>query len=105
MGHLDRFAYRRADRAGHPLQAASGEGYRSSLGILRLSNKHGKQRLELACAKAFAIGSPSYKTVKTMLDQRMEAVPLRDEARRTSNADDMTPSLGAVNVRGSGYYH
>jgi hypothetical protein len=35
----------------------------------------------------------------------MEAVPLRDEARRTNNAEDMTPSLGALNVRGSGYYH
>lgn len=81
------------------------QGYRSSLGILRLSNKHGKQRLELACAKAFAIRSPSYKTVKTMLDQRMEAAPLRGETRSTTNADDMLSSLGAANVRGSGYYH
>jgi len=81
------------------------QGYRSSLGILRLSNKHGKQRLELACAKAFAIGSPSYKTVKTMLDQRMEAAPLRGETRRTNNAEDMTSSLGSDNVRGGDYYH
>jgi transposase len=81
------------------------QGYRSSLGILRLSNKHGRQRLELACAKAFAIGSPSYKTVKTMLEQRMEAVPLRGEQSRPGNADDRASSLGAVNVRGSGYYH
>jgi transposase len=81
------------------------QGYRSALGILRLSNKHGKQRLELACAKAFAIGSPSYKTVKTMLDQRMEAAPLRGDAKHTDHADDMAASLGAINVRGSGYYH
>ena len=48
------------------------QGYRSALGILRLANKHGAHRLELACAKAFAIGSPSYKTVKTMLDRLAE---------------------------------
>jgi transposase len=81
------------------------QGYRSALGILRLANKHGKPRLELACAKAFAIGSPSYKTVKTMLDQRMEAAPLRDQARRTDSSEDISSLLGAVNVRGSGYYH
>lgn len=81
------------------------QGYRSALGILRLSNKHGAQRLELACAKAFAIRSPSYKTVKTMLDQRMEAAPLRGEAKHAEHADDPLASLGAANVRGSGYYH
>jgi len=81
------------------------QGYRSALGILRLSNKHGKLRLELASAKAIAIRSPSYKTVKTMLDQRMEAAPLRGETKPTGNTEDMPSSLGAANVRGSGYYH
>jgi transposase len=81
------------------------QGYRSALGILRLSKKHGAGRLELASAKAFAIRSPSYKTVKTMLDQRMEAAPLRGEDRRAERADDPAASLGAINVRGSGYYH
>jgi hypothetical protein len=81
------------------------QGYRSALGILRLSNKHGKDRLELACAKALAIRSPSYKTIKTMLEQRMEAAPLRGEAGRTSNAEDTISSLGTANVRGSDYYH
>ena len=47
----------------------------------------------------------AYKTVKTMLDQRMEATPLRGETRSTNNANDMLSSLGTANVRGSGYYH
>lgn len=81
------------------------QGYRSALGILRLADKHGKQRLELASAKAIAIRSPSYKTVKTMLDQRMEAVPLRGEVNRADRADDPATSLGRTNLRGSGYYH
>lgn len=81
------------------------QGYRSALGILRLSKRHGAARLELASAKAFAIRSPSYKTIKTMLEQRMEAAPLRGEAKRSDRADDPATSIGATNVRGSGYYH
>lgn len=81
------------------------QGYRSALGILRLADKHGKQRLELASAKAIAIRSPSYRTVKTMLDQRMESAPLRGEATPSNHAEGMSSSLGSSNVRGSGYYH
>jgi transposase len=78
------------------------QGYRSALGILRLASKHGADRLERACDKALRIQSPSYKTVKTMLAQRMESVPLRGEV--DPGADD-GEHLGAKNVRGRGYYH
>lgn len=78
------------------------QGYRSALGILRLADKHGKDRLERASDKAFQISSPSYKTVKTMLKQRMEAVPLRGEQ---STDIDNSEHLGAANVRGRDYYH
>jgi transposase len=77
------------------------QGYRSALGILRLANKHGNERLELACEKAFQIHSPSYKTVKTMLKQRMESAPLRGEPETAVGSEH----LGATNVRGRGYYH
>jgi transposase len=76
------------------------QGYRSALGILRLANKHGEQRLERACDKASQIRSPSYKTVKTMLEQHMEAAPLRDAETGADSAH-----LGSANVRGRGYYH
>jgi transposase len=78
------------------------QGYRSALGILRLAKKCGEQRLERACEKAFKIGSPSYKTVKTMLEQRMEAAPLRGETKATDESVDL---LGVANVRGRNYYH
>lgn len=80
------------------------QGYRSALGILRLARKFSEQRLERACDKAFQIASPSYKTVKTMLAQRMEAAPLhgRDEARAPHEDADQ---LGSANVRGHDYYH
>lgn len=77
------------------------QGYRSALGILRLSRKHGEDRLERACDKAFRIQSPGYRTVKTMLAQRMEAVPLRGEKQAVAESEH----LGAGNVRGPGYYH
>ena len=78
------------------------QGYRSALGILRLADKHGKDRLERASDKAFQINSPSYRTVKTMLAQRMESTPLRGEP---SAAAESSEHLGAANVRGRGYYH
>jgi len=78
------------------------QGYRSALGILRLADKYSKQRLERACGKAFKIGSPSYKTVKTMLQQHMENAPLRGTTNATDEPADV---LGAANVRGRSYYH
>lgn len=77
------------------------QGYRSALGILRLANKHGEQRLERACEKAFQINAASYKTVKTLLKQHMEDAPLR--AAESAPAD--SSHLGGKNVRGRGYYH
>jgi transposase len=78
------------------------QGYRSALGILRLADKHGKDRLERASDKAFQISSPSYRTVKTMLAQRMESVALRGEQGAAAESSE---HLGAANVRGRGYYH
>ena len=78
------------------------QGYRSALGILRLANKHGEERLERACDKAFQIHSPSYKTVKTMLKQRMEGAALRGG---DGDAAAESGHLGAANVRGRSYYH
>jgi transposase len=80
------------------------QGYRSALGILRLGKKFGEARLERACEKAFAIQSPSYKTVKTMLKQRMETAPLPDVDHGTRN-EETGAHLGGANVRGRDYYH
>ena len=80
------------------------QGYRSALGILRLSKTFGSERLERAAEKALAINSPSYTTVKTMLARNMEAAPLREEARRNAREKNATP-LGRPNVRGGNYYH
>jgi hypothetical protein len=65
-----------------------------------LSRSCGNERLELACARALDIHSPHYRTIKTMLKQRMEGVKSGEPAVAGSSA-----TLGAANVRGSRYYH
>jgi transposase len=77
------------------------QGYRSALGLLRLANRYDKARLEKACERAIAIRSASYRTVKIILQQRMEEAPLLDQPQ----AQDPAASLGTVNVRGPRYYN
>ena len=72
-------------------------GYRSCLGLLRLGEKYGPQRLELACERALASGATTYQSVKSMLAHALESQPL------TVESDPRRPS-GHDNIRGAGYY-
>lgn len=72
------------------------QGYRSSLGLLRLESHYGKERLEAACRRALSFGLHSYKGVKNILEAGLDKVtqeePVSVEAKRHSN------------IRGTGYY-
>ena len=57
------------DSRKHPQQA-----YRSCLGLLRLGNRYGEQRLEAACRRALPAGIHSYKGVKNILDAKLDQV-------------------------------
>jgi len=88
----------------HPQQ-----GFNAALGVIRLAKDHGEIRLEKACEKALAMESASYKTIKSMLKNRMESVELPRSAglaQSSAPAEDtqLTLKLGQ-NVRGKGYYH
>jgi transposase len=48
---------------------------RSAQGVLGLADKHGTSRLEAACAKAVAVGDPSYRTIKGILVAGVETDP------------------------------
>jgi transposase len=48
---------------------------RAAQGVLRLADKHGRERLEAACGKALAVGDPSFRTVKGILLAGAEADP------------------------------
>jgi transposase len=58
-----------ADRP-HPEQ-----GYRSCLGLLRLSRRVGTARLEAACARAVAVGARSYRHVDSILKHGLDRLP------------------------------
>lgn len=76
-------------------------GYRACLGLLNLSKKYGKDRLEAACHRATQIGGMHYKHIASILSNSMDKVPL-DEAKTEPQT---TLPLMHDNVRGSDYYH
>lgn len=74
-------------------------GYRSCLGLLSLSRKCGQERLEAACARALVIKSPSYKSVKNILQTGLDRQPLPEQS-----SDDLFVLPDHDNVRGPEYY-
>lgn len=48
---------------------------RSAQGVVRLADRHGAERLNAACARALAVGDPSYRTVKGILAAGTESEP------------------------------
>ena len=60
------------------------QGYRACLGLLNLARHYGESRLEAACCRALAIGSPTRKRIKSILeaklDQHPELFPAADTA-------------------------
>jgi hypothetical protein len=77
------------------------QGYRSCLGLLNLVKLYGEDRLEAACRRALAIGSPTRKRIiailKANLDQHPDLFPGADTAAPTA-------SLSHSNVRGAEYF-
>lgn len=80
-----------ASRA-HPEQ-----GFRACLGLKRLGDTLGAERLEAACARAMALQSPSYKSVKSILEKGLDREPLPQPA-------PSMPPIEHENVRGAQYY-
>jgi transposase len=72
-------------------------GYRSCLGILRLSKKYGHDRLEAACARAMKVGARSYRHIASTLEHGLDRVPT-EESSTTARPTHQ-------NVRGRDYYH
>jgi len=53
-------------------------GFRSCLGIMRLGDSFGKDRLENACKRALALGAYSYKNVFSILQNNLDLTPLSE---------------------------
>jgi len=77
----------------HPQQ-----GFRSCLGILRLTKSYDDQRLEAACRRALSIGGTSYKSVASILKYNLDQKPLPGQTCTEAVIDHQ-------NIRGARYYH
>jgi transposase len=72
------------------------QGYRSCLGLLRLSKQYPAARLEAACARALALRALSYKSVQSILRTGLDQQTLLPV---------LTPPRPAhAHVRGAAYY-
>ena len=76
----------------HPQQ-----GYRRCLGIISLTKQYGADRVELACRRALACNAIFYQSVKQILKNNLESVPLPEPT-------PASPSLTHDNIRGAAYY-
>lgn len=52
------------------------QGFRSCLGIMRLSKRFGDDRLEAACTRALAVRALSYRSVESILRTGLDRQPL-----------------------------
>ena len=55
------------------------DNLRSAQGLIGLGKKYGPVRLESACQRALFFDNPRYRTVKSILEQGMDQLPLFDE--------------------------
>ena len=76
------------------------QGYRSCLGILRLSKRYGDDRLERACRRALRAGARSYRHVDSILKNGLDRIEADDESKASQAELPMHE-----NVRGGTYYH
>jgi transposase len=74
-------------------------GYRSCLGLLRLTTTYGAARVEAACGRGLVLGVRSYRSLASMLRHGLDREPLPGD--RAPAATGPTHE----NVRGARYYH
>jgi transposase len=72
------------------------QGYRSCLGIIRLEKQYPVERLEAAAKRALVSHAYSYKSIKSILENGLDSVPLEKPAETTP--------ITHANLRGSSYY-
>lgn len=71
-------------------------GYRACLGVIRLADRYGRERVDAACARALGIGSPSFKSVQSILKSGLDRTPLLEPPAREPIDHD--------NIRGASYF-
>jgi transposase len=77
-------------------------GYRSCLGILRLSRRYPAPRMEAACQRALLIGARTYRSVESILAHGLETSPL--PGTDTGEQTGLELSRQHDQLRGPSYY-
>lgn len=77
----------------HPQQ-----GFRSCLGILRLGERYGNDRLEAACARALRLNACRYKSIESMLQRGLDRQALPEQ-------QSLDLPVAHDHLRGRGYFH
>ncbi|GAW92111.1 IS21 family transposase [Calderihabitans maritimus] len=72
------------------------QGYRSCLGIMRLSKAYPKERMEAAAKRALTIGATSYRSLKSILEKGLDRLELTPPVNSNT--------IHHENIRGAGYY-
>jgi len=73
------------------------QGFRSALGIIRLGDRYGHDRVEAACRRALSVRSFSYRSVESILKHDLDRQPLPGETPPRAHPPHH-------NVRGPDYY-
>lgn len=76
------------------------QGYRSCLGLLNLTKRHGRDRLEKACQMAWDKGLRARRSVESILSHKLD----QQQSLLTSTEHSTVPTEHE-NVRGAQYYH
>lgn len=73
------------------------QGFRSCLGIIRLGEEYGNQRVEAAARRALQYRTYSYKSLESILKSRLDTLP-------EAATERPGPPLDHPNIRGSEYF-
>ena len=71
------------------------QGYRAALGIMRLGERYGTQRLDAASARALSFGTHRYSYVKSILERQLDLM---------ETSPPRSVSIVHENIRGGHYY-
>jgi transposase len=75
------------------------QGFRSCLGLMRLGKTYGPARLEAACKRACHFRAFSFKSVRSILQHKLDSKPLP-----LPETDNTATQQTHCNVRGASYY-
>ena len=79
------------------------QGIRSCLGIISLSKRYPKDRVEAACKRGLGIMSYSYKSIKSILEKGLDRIPLKEkeqekEKDKSSETEQSKPTSNELNL-------